>query len=253
MKVNVLGDVHAQVYDCLENLKPNTIQVGDLNILGYDKKSWFKRIKNDDKELTEYPYSFKFPMVFIDGNHDYFSSFNPDGESIQNIEHNLFYIPRGYISGSVLFLGGSESIDKNTRTSGRDWFPEESITQRQIYRITNMERMIEVVISHDCPYSFIDNHNPTFDSPSKRALEVILKRFKPRLWIFGHHHRSFNEEWSGCHFIGLNIAEKLLIDLPLEEDFFSSLKNDQKNNNEKEKIQNTVVKDRPEVPPIHSG
>ena len=45
---------------------------------------------------------------------------------------DLLGLPDGRI---VLFMGGADSIDKKYRKIGFDWFPEELITQKDIYEL----------------------------------------------------------------------------------------------------------------------
>jgi len=137
---------------------------------------------------------------------------------IQRVGKNLHYIPRGYVSGNVMFIGGADSIDKSLRTPGKDWFPEESISQRQFYRITDIQEYIEVIVSHEAPLDFIRTVMKPKRMPSSLVMNQIFEIFKPKLWIFGHHHRSINESFNDCRMVGLNSGEVVEIDVPVGED-----------------------------------
>lgn len=95
-------------------------------------------------------------ILWIDGNHEHFPSLA--GLTVPTtVAENAVYIPRGtvlQIDGlNVAFLGGAESIDKDMRTPGYDWFPEESITYGDMMRLmANVEKVgkSDVLLTH-CP------------------------------------------------------------------------------------------------------
>lgn len=95
---------------------------------------------------------------------------------------------------NILFMGGANSIDKNYRTIGIDWFPEEIINDKEIYNIKN-DIKIDVVLSHTCPVEFLFdigeelNFNVSeINDPSCKALSYILNKHKPKEWYFSHWH-----------------------------------------------------------------
>lgn len=194
-----IGDIHCKA-ELKDRMIPGSIQLGDLCLIGYGDFTF-----NDA------------PRFFIEGNHDYFPVLRPDSNKIVEINRNLFQIPRGYISGKVLFIGGAESIDKYRRHPGYDWFPEESMTQNQFGRIMDNSSEIEVVISHDAPGSVVGYVDST-----KIALDKVWESKNPKLWIFAHHHVSENKvikhNFGETRFIGLAEGECLDIDVPLWDD-----------------------------------
>lgn len=213
-KVNFLGDLHCDViYKKL--FKPNTVQLGDLCLLGY--KAWgFPEWGNS------YPPG---KRLFISGNHDHFPSVNEDATELTEIVPNLFHIPRGYVDGKVLFIGGADCIppDRKGRLPGRDWFPEEQISQQQFDRIMNIDKEIEVIASHTCPLFAAEEvlKNPygvssVWKLPSEIAMEAFFEKFKPKQWVFGHFHKSYRGEIKGCEFIALDIAESIELLVPTE-------------------------------------
>lgn len=257
MNVNFLGDLHCKR---VTSFKKNVIQIGDLCLEDYSKFS--------SKDGNRF---------FIDGNHDHFPSLNPDAKKPYSIKEGLVYIPRGFFSGEVLFMGGANSVDFNNRflremdyllydieveaddsiheAFGQlkansyvrggirwedkvdpvlvdfyskckdkiEWFKEEEITEDQLNRVLNTNRVVDVVVAHDCPYflmkEIVYRVHDHFAS-CNRHLETIFNNFKPKLWIFGHHHQSLDIKMKGCRFICLAIDENRLIDVPLEDNFF---------------------------------
>jgi hypothetical protein len=137
------------------------------------------------------------------------------------VMQNVFYQPRGSTltlpdGRVVLFIGGADSIDKYLRTPGRDWFPEEIISQRDIYNLPDIH--VDIVISHTNPDEFCaglfrghagsERVREKFKDPSRLALSVVLNKYKPKLWYFGHYHFYRRGLWrdTDTHWCCLNMA-----------------------------------------------
>jgi hypothetical protein len=134
-------------------------------------------------------------ILFCDGNHE-------DHEALRLLEDteiapNVFYMPRGSTyklqdGRTILFMGGANSIDKDMRTLGVDYFREETISYADLQNLPDED--IDIVVSHTCPdeltedmikrsyYGFSDN------DPSRKALSYLLKKYNPSFWYFGHWH-----------------------------------------------------------------
>ena len=154
-------------------------------------------------------------IFWCPGNHE-------DWESLKDLENNevhpnVFYMKRGSIltledGRKVLFMGGGLSIDRKFRTErGADfgWFWEETISQKDIEELP--DEKIDIIISHTAPKEFKlkDYHDDAWypTDPSRKALDYLLEKYKPRLWYFGHMHkfqtgRRNNTEWIGLSAIG---------------------------------------------------
>lgn len=141
----------------------------------------------------------KTKVLFCDGNHEDHWSLR----ALKNTEvaPNVFYMPRGSTytlpdGRKILFMGGAYSIDKNVRTFGIDWFPEEQISSRDILKCPN--ESIDIVVSHTCPVrlrpKILKQLPHSFDIPdsSEDALEYILNSYQPKYWYFGHWHTSMS-------------------------------------------------------------
>lgn len=205
MNTRFIGDIHGKPEWFKSIMTPNSIQVGDLDLYGYANWSF-----DDDNRF------------FIDGNHDNFSILNPDRINLQEINKGLHYIPRGYVSGKTLFIGGAISIDQRSRTPGHSWYYEEALTQRQFMKIMNIDQEIEVMVTHDCPalafYFFNENKNSDLDQltwPMRKALNEIADKFRPNLWIFGHHHINMDFTIDGCRFVCLAEGAYREFDIPI--------------------------------------
>lgn len=149
-------------------------------------------------------------IFWCDGNHE-------DHESLKKIENfeimpNVFYMRRGKIlplvdGRNILFIGGAYSIDKASRTPGEDWFPEEEISQQDIYDL--IDAKIDIVISHTAPLEFdvVDYHNDFHKDSSRDALSYVLNKYHPKLWYFGHMHLFKQGEFEGCKWTCLSSIE----------------------------------------------
>src|SRR5690606_29476774 len=110
----------------------------------------------------------KEKRFFISGNHENYLNLKEDNNTIYELQAGLYHIPRGYVSGEVLFIGGGDSVDRYLRTAGKDWFPEEALSQTQFNTIIDFvkDKKITTVIAHDLPYLFY----PAVEIPYERAI-----------------------------------------------------------------------------------
>ena len=152
------------------------------------------------------------PLIFVPGNHeDYADIMDKYADpKLHELRDNIYMTGRGYhtVIGSkrVLFVGGAVSVDKDVRTSGWDWFPEETITQRQFGEIADhiaTAPKIDILASHDV----VDGVNPGIRMIAgygevRRALRAIGEICKPSRNIHGHYHirYNFNTVFWGDHF-----------------------------------------------------
>ena len=175
-------------------------------------ESYDKSIYEEARNIADGNY--EIPVWFLDGNHEFFEPKSQYGlsnfkEPINEIAPNLFYIPRGYTHRigrlNVLFMGGAVSVDKDLRTKGVDWFPEESITDEQLDRALSFEGMVHIVLSHDAPLRVnlgLKMIPSTF--PNRERLDILLKKTMPKCWMFGHFHVSERTSIDGTDFYGLS-------------------------------------------------
>ena len=203
-EIMIAGDIHARFHMLNDFLNKHNktkiiLQCGDFGF--WPRFDGFKYglqlIKNRRKTK----------IFWCDGNHE-------DHDVIDKLEEteiapNIFYMPRGSTlllpdGRNVLFIGGALSIDKKYRTQGVDWFPQETISQKNIYDLP--DEKVDIVISHTAPSSFelIDWHLDYEEDPSRKALDSVLEKYKPSLWYFGHMHKFFKGFTKGCKWTGLS-------------------------------------------------
>jgi hypothetical protein len=81
------------------------------------------------------------------------------------------------------------------------------ITGRDVARcLENESGSIDMVLSHDCPAGLGVTHEPGMEHlgpPGEEGLARVAAHLAPRLWVFGHHHRWFEDEVNGTRYLGL--------------------------------------------------
>lgn len=214
LKIMVVGDVHGRwgaLNKLIDKKSPDIIlQCGDFGYWpNFHNTETVTTYANRRKRILWDAYGIKCQntkIYFCDGNHEDHWELNKFDKPTK-IYDNIRYMPRGSSitlpdGRNVLFMGGAESIDKWNRTIGYDWFPEETITQKDIYELT--DNNVDIIISHTCPTEFMTNikdrlnywvDDTKFIDPSQHALTAVLEKYKPSLWYFGHFHQHMTD----CH------------------------------------------------------
>lgn len=145
---------------------------------------------------------FHRPVYFIEGNHEDFQALP---KLIQRYGDVWTYLPRGSIHAidgwRCLALGGAAYMDAHTTPPGATIRPED------IERCLDHPRQaVDLVLTHDCPAGLglanapgLEHYGPTGFAGGER----IQRRFEPKLWLFGHHHRWVQTTFNGTGFCGL--------------------------------------------------
>lgn len=149
-------------------------------------------------------------LWFIDGNHEDFAELArlasgaalPDGRVA--VRPNIYHLPRGYRwrwqGRTWLACGGAVSLDKAGRVEGRDWWPEEEISDWEETAITASGHA-DVLMCHDCP-SGVEHRFPRppdwwapedlrRSSAHRQRLQRITDAVAPAYLIHGHLHRTY--------------------------------------------------------------
>lgn len=220
MKIIVVGDIHtywAKLNVIINKYSPDIIlQVGDFGYWpNFHNTTTISegRPRRNQKPWNQYGIRSKNTKIyFCDGNHENHWELNKFKKPTI-IYDNVCYMPRGSTltlpdGRNVLFIGGAESIDKRERIIGVDWFPEEVITQKDIYNLPDIN--IDIIISHTCPNEFNEEVKKKFcltdkfKDPSQDALSYLLKRYKPDEWYFGHFHDSLKGQYKNTTWFLMN-------------------------------------------------
>jgi predicted phosphodiesterase len=204
MKILITGDIHNN-FNILNQLinkkKPElVICCGDF---GY----WPKIESYQKMEVIKAQGA---KILWIDGNHE--DHWTLKERTSDEIVPNVIYMPRGSTYNlpdgrKILFMGGGDSIDKQDRILGVDWFPDEIITQKDIYNLPDCK--IDILITHTCSNEIKDGKmillNPLkAKDPSNDALSYVWDRYKPKLWFFGHWHHFVQGEYEGTKWYALS-------------------------------------------------
>lgn len=151
-------------------------------------------------------------VSFTDGNHE-----NHEYLNSLEISEKVFVAPgiewwyRGKMVGNILSMGCANSIDKNYRIQGRDWFPEEIISQKDFYKCSEKA---DFIFSHDCPYGIDFGFElDEMSVKNQKMLLEICEVVQPKILFHGHYHRfheSFLEmSYGKLEVIGLNCGDCL--------------------------------------------
>jgi predicted phosphodiesterase len=75
-------------------------------------------------------------------------------------------------------------------------------------------RDIDVLLTHEAPRPYLAGAGPRRNDAGKTPINEILAAVKPRLHLFGHHHRFTDQERQGVRSVGLDLVGRsyLLID-----------------------------------------
>ncbi len=157
---------------------------------------------------------------FFGGNHD-------DYSKIKDCPNNLGDFGLGYQDGKqFFFIRGADSIDKAYRIEGVSWWRNEELNYREAeecldlyeelakpvfhnYSAPNPET--DIILSHDCPHFLANGLWGYSASFTRKLLDGIWEIRKPKLWVFGHHHKSIDMVVDGCRFVCLNELETFII------------------------------------------
>jgi hypothetical protein len=204
--IYIMGDVHrdfAAVSQWVRDRQPKVVlQCGDF---GYWPNTPDMTEPDPGTRPAPVPDVGTTQLFFCDGNHE-------DHDALASLEHlgvypNVYYMQRGMTlrlpdGRVVLFVGGARSIDASMRTPGRDWFEQEELRPEDVGFLEDIH--VDIVVSHTCPLEFqIQDEREHGIDPSRIVLSLILERFRPDHWFFGHYHLYKTGRAKGCWWTAL--------------------------------------------------
>jgi len=168
--------------------------------------------------------------MFIGGNHDNYDIIDKSPHYLG--DYGEIDLESDNTTASFWFVRGGMSIDMTARkkhfaTTGiKSWWNQEELSQKQGLNCLDEYEAWKpnVVITHDCPAdisSKIGNPRvlqafgwPTdYVARTQHLLQQMWKIHQPKLWIFGHMHKKWNQVINGTHFYCLDELQYLDFDM----------------------------------------
>ena len=225
-RVGLLGDVHGDFSHLMaavhvfaaRNIRC-VIVLGDFGY-PWPFEDWNRTLNKLSRRLA----SRNMDLVVVDGNHDWLPKINefPVGaDGLRRLRRNVVHAPRGYRTtllpyesgwpanavrpGKVLaMLGGANSIDREYRTEGTDWWPEESLTEEDLVALGSDH--VDVLLGHDAPLDVPDldraltsensDWPPEVVAYAERGRRMFHRGFmavRPELSVGSHYHRHVDQ------------------------------------------------------------
>jgi hypothetical protein len=215
-KIGLLGDLHGDLEHLLITARTMwargvdvMIQAGDFGFV-WNGEDYQRNLDKISSRLRNRGQS----LYWIDGNHEDFAilydKFPVDADGVRWLRPNIAHLTRGYrtiltSSRSLAVLGGANSIDRRLRTAGRDWWPQEMISDNDLTALG--VEYADILIGHEAPL-----HVPDLDReleatsgawrPSEEEYAADGRRMfhrgfmavRPRLVVCGHHHRHVDQD-----------------------------------------------------------
>lgn len=210
--VAVAGDWHANsafalhMVDVVHSKGIKTIlHAGDFGIWGGDFGNVYLRKLNN--RLRKYDM-----MIFVTlGNHENYDMVGrmtpvvSGSDKFKNVVSRpdidrIVILPRGFVwevnGHRFMSFGGASSIDRDSRTVGKDWWAGEQITDADV--IAGREAgKVDVMITHDVPagyelfktQSVLPRHIQVYAQESRDQLKKVFDVARPALAFHGHYHR----------------------------------------------------------------
>jgi Icc-related predicted phosphoesterase len=86
--------------------------------------------------------------------------------------------------------------------------------REEVERLTLCGSMIDILLTHEAAKPFRPFSGGRGPDAGKAQINEVLAALKPRLHLFGHHHRFSEQEREGVRSVGLDLVTRsyLLID-----------------------------------------
>jgi len=211
MKIRIIGDIHGK-FDAYKKLIADaeySIQIGDF---GFDVH-WAKLSRHKINPSNH---------KIIPGNHDDYHYINESARA-KEWTFGADYGVREFNGLNFFFLRGAWSIDKSYRTPTFDWWEEEEIKEDDLELAIQefIDVKPDIMITHECPGQQYDGISQILFGKlwrinrTAQALQRMWEIHKPKLWIFGHWHKTGSWNIRGTEFVCL--GELDFIDYEIDE------------------------------------
>ena len=226
-KIIFYGDIHGAFGSFGYKIRreasdAHIIQVGDFG-LGFHKPNYYK---NELTSLSQILTQTNCHLYVIRGNHDdpsYFTETNnPFG--LANITLLADYSELELLGKSILLVGGAVSVDRRFRIEGKSWWSDEDFNLKLEHEFPYKDRQYDLVVTHTRPgvcgaFKGFDNIKYWCDQDpdlindlieESQKLDYLYERTKPKLYIYGHFHKSDTTKYEETEFKCLNIDESYM-------------------------------------------
>jgi len=217
MSIHLIGDLHGGYDGSMKQLNTSkfpeqkdmtkddlVIQLGDFGLwwdfYGTKEELYWR------KWLAEKP----FQLCFLDGNHENFPKLKEDFSDIEFLggkakefkigENSIIWLQRGevytYHDKTLFIFGGAMSHDKEYRTIGLSWWPEEVANKEEMDRgldnLKKFDNKVDYILTHTCPLDILEDMYGLLDErstcPVSKYLQEVSKITSYTEWIMGHFH-----------------------------------------------------------------
>jgi len=195
------------------------IQLGDFGFWCKDHPASARYLDALEKALDKA----NITLYWVDGNHEDHARLWPMQHEHKpwvtlNAYNHIVYLPRGYRwqwwDKTWMALGGGVSVDKEWRTEGIDWWPQEEITEEDVAHASR-EGNVDIVVAHDAPKGVnipgigpINKQRPG-ENPwpihilyqaekHREKMRQVWNATHPDWWFHGHYHVPY-EAFFGAH------------------------------------------------------
>lgn len=214
MKVLIAGDTHGDIAH-VRYLIRTAVKQGIRHIVQVGDFGYWPHMEPFHERVNGLAAGESITFAWLDGNHENFDALEANVDTTapmpQPMASHLTYLPRGctwtWDGCRFMALGGAYSIDKEYRTEGRSWWPQELLTREQVE--TAMDRgPVDVLLTHDapdgvCPIVTPDYKGDFTSQGNRKAVLAVLEAVTPRLLVHGHYHHRYSGRLNGTQVEGL--------------------------------------------------
>lgn len=198
--ITLIGDLHGK-YEKYHRIlsrteeNPYTLQIGDFGFK-YDT------LRNVDH--TKH--------LILPGNHDNYDVCYKYRHFLQDYGYMI-----NFNGIDFFYYRGANSIDKQYRTIGIDWWDNEEVRIENFMKARELYRDIkpDIMISHDCPQDIalqmLKPGQRVYENITSWALQELYNIHQPKLWFFGHWHHSRQIQHGNTKFVCLNELETYVL------------------------------------------
>lgn len=155
--------------------------------------------------------SFELALAWVDGNHEAHDRLlnqpiDPD-TGLRSVTSHVWHLPRGFRwrfgEHTWMALGGAHSVDRNWRVEGRDWWPQEFLSDAEI-AYASRPGPVDVMVCHDAPDTVdipaIRGHSswPQGDlarsAAHRKLIGDVVRSIRPSVLWHGHYHDRYADD-----------------------------------------------------------